>query len=167
MSKREQEVNYFYLLKHSLIALSLCTLAACATTEDQAASASDDAVSSGRDCISQSTIRDYQVLDDSNLIVTAGAKRKYHVELSRRAFGLRSNWQIGFKSPTGRACAGTGEVIVDDGFGRRESIRLSSVRLIHPDELDELLVRYGKKAPEFEQAAAQEEVEGAEVEELD
>ena len=160
-------MKLFTFLKQSFIVVSSCALLACATTEDPDLSGSDDVISSGRDCISQSTIRDYQVLDDSNLIVTAGAKRKYHVELSRRAFGLRSNWQIGFKSPTGRACAGTGEVIVDDGFGRRESIRLSSVREINPDELDELLVRYGRKAPEFEQAAAQEDVEGAEVEELD
>jgi hypothetical protein len=154
-------------IKQSFIILSSCTLVACASPGDSQESAADAVESRAHDCISQSTIRDYQVLDDSNLIVTAGAKRKYHVELSRRAFGLRSNWQIGFKSPTGRACAGTGEVIVDDGFGRRESIRLSSVREINPDELDELLVRYGRKAPEFEQAAAQEDVEGAEVEELD
>ena len=155
------------ILKQSVILFILCSLGACASSGDSYESAADPVSSRTHDCISQSTIRDYQVLDDSNLIVTAGAKRKYHVELSRRAFGLRSNWQIGFKSPTGRACAGTGEVIVDDGFGRRESIRLSSVREINPDELDELLVRYGRKAPEFEQAAAQEDVEGAEVEELD
>jgi hypothetical protein len=166
-AKVTQSVRFKTMLKQIVIIVSSCFLLACATSQDAAESGADDVVSSGHDCISQSTIRDYQVLDDSNLIVTAGAKRKYHVELSRRAFGLRSNWQIGFKSPTGRACAGTGEVIVDDGFGRRESIRLSSVRLISADELDELLVRYGKKVPEFEQAAAEEEVNGAEVEELD
>ena len=120
----------------------------------------------GRDCISQSSIRDYKVLDESNLIVSASAKRKYHVALSRRAHGLRSTWGIGFKSPTGRVCSSFSEVIFEDGF-RTEKIRITSVRELNEDELEYLLVAYGKKDPEFEQAPATEEVEGAEVEELD
>jgi hypothetical protein len=121
----------------------------------------------GHDCISQSTIRDYQVLDDRNLIVTAGAKRKYHVQLSRQAFGLRSNWKIGFRSPTGRICSGTGDVVVNDSFGSEETIRISSIKAVEPDELNALLVQFGKKVPEVERAPAQEKVKGAEVEELD
>jgi hypothetical protein len=155
------------ILKQSVILFILCSLGACASSGDSYESAADPVSSRAHDCISQSTIRDYQVLDDSNLIVTASAKRKYHIELSRRAFGLRSNWEIGFKSPAGRVCSGSGEVVVGDGFGRMESIRLASVRQVNPDELDELLVQFGKKDPEFEQAEAQEEVDGAEVEELD
>lgn len=155
------------VLKQYIIILSSCILVACASPGDSHEGANEAVSSRGHDCISQSTIRDYQVLDDSNLIVTAGAKRRYHLELSRRAFGLRSNWKIGFKSPTGRVCSGMGEVIVDDGFGRKESIHLSSVRMINTDELDDLLVRFGKKVPEIEQAAAEKEVNGAEVEELD
>ena len=41
------------------------------------------------DCISEGTIRNFQVLDESNLIVTAMGKRKYHLVLSRPAFGLQ------------------------------------------------------------------------------
>lgn len=121
----------------------------------------------GHDCISQSTIRDYQVLDDKNLVVTAGGKRKYHIQLSRKAFGLRSNWKIGFRSPTGRICSGTSDVVVDDSFGSKETIQISSIREVGPDELNVLLIQFGKKVPEVERAPTQEEVKGAEVEELD
>ena len=121
----------------------------------------------GRDCISQSSIRDYQILDDRNLIVRAGVKRYYHVELYRRAYGMRGSWSIGFKSFGGRVCGGSGDVVVADGFGRKESIGIRSIRELAAEERDELLVAFGKKEPEFEQTPEAEPVEGAEVEELD
>lgn len=155
------------LTKRLVIMLSSCALISISLPINAQDSAAKPADPPGRDCISQSSIRDYQVLDDSNLIVSAGGKRKYHVKLSRRAMGLRSNWQIGFKSPSGRICGGFGEVIVGDGFGRTETIRTTSIRQVDEDQLDELLVRFGKKDPDFEQTPAQEEVDGAEVEELD
>jgi hypothetical protein len=143
------------------------SLVACASSEDRYESAGDPVATRGHDCISQSTIRDYQVLDDRNLIVTAGAKRKYHVQLSRNAFGLRSNWKIGFRSPTGRICSGTGDVVVGDSFGSKETIQISSIKAFGPDELDALLVQFGKKVSEVERTPTQEEVNGAVVEELD
>jgi len=156
-----------HLLKQYLLIVTSCSLVACAAPGEPTEAAPYEGESRGRDCISQSTIRDYQVLDESNLIVTASVKRKYHLELSRRAFGLRSTWQIGFRSPVNRICTGSGELVVDDGFGRTDSIHIRSVRELGPDELDELLIRFGKKEPDFEQAPATEEVSGAEVEELD
>jgi hypothetical protein len=143
------------------------SLVACASSEDRYESAGDPVATRGHDCISQSTIRDYHVLDDRNLIVTAGAKRKYHVQLSRNAFGLRSNWKIGFRSPTGRICSGTGDVVVGDSFGSKETIQISSIKAFGPDELDALLVQFGKKVSEVERTPTQEEVKGAVVEELD
>lgn len=157
--------NKYYIKQYIIILFSLVLLG-CASSGDRYQSAGDPVESRSNDCILQSSIRDYQVLDDSNLIVTASGKRKYHVELTRRAFGLRSNWSIGFYSATGRVCSGFSEVIVDDGFGRKETIKLRSVREISPDELDALLVRFGKKEQEEQQAPAEETVEGAEVEEL-
>lgn len=162
---RKKPNNYF--IKQCAIAVSLCSLVACASSTDSQESAGDPEMVRGEDCISQRSIRDYQVLDDKNLIVSAGANRRYHVELSRRAIGLHSNWSIGFVSQTGRICADWGEVLVDDGFRRKETIRLSSIREIGPDELDALLVQFGKKEPENEQTTEPEDVEGAEVEELD
>jgi hypothetical protein len=153
-------------IKQLIIWFFSFVLLGCASSGDQYESAGDAVATRSNDCIFQSSIRDYRVLDDRNLIVTAGGKRKYHVELARRAYGMRSNWSIGFYSPTGRICSGFSEVIVDDGFGRKESIKLRSIKELSPDELDALLVRFGKKEPEEQQAPAEEKVEGAEVEEL-
>jgi hypothetical protein len=60
-----------------------------------------------------------------------------------------------------------GDVVVDDSFGDTETIRISSIKEIAADELNALLVQFGKKVPEVERAAAKEEVNGAVVEELD
>jgi len=122
--------------------------------------------SRGSDCISQMTVRDYRVLDDGNLIVSGSARRKYHVALSRRAFGLRSTWQIGFRSTSGRICAGFSDLIVDDGFGP-DRIRIASIRQLTPEEEEDLLIRFGKIESPNKQTAAPAEVESAEVEELD
>ena len=154
------------IIKQLVIIFSSTVLLACATTEEGSEGDAYVAESRRSDCISQGTVRDYRVLDDSNLIVTAAAKRKYHLALSRRAFGLRSTWQIGFKSTTGRICSGFSDIIVDDGFGP-ERIRITSIRRLTPEEEEDLLVRFGKKDPQHKQAPATEEVEGAEVEELD
>ena len=155
------------LIYQVLIVFFSSLLLACASSGDNYESAGDPVDQRGRDCIWQSSIRDYQVLDDRNLIVTASGKRRYHVELTRRAYGLRSNWKIGFRSPTGQVCAGSGEVIVEDGFNRLESIHISSVRQLNPDEIDDLLIRFGKKVPEEQEAPVEQEIKGAEVEELD
>ena len=155
-----------FIFQLSIVGIS-CTFVACATPTDDYESAGDPAPIRGNDCILQSSIRDYRILDDKNLIVSAGPGRKYHVELSRRAFGLRSNWSIGFVSPTGTVCRGSSEILVDDGFGRKETIMLSSVRRVSEDELDALLVQSGHKEPDIEQTVEPEEVEGAAVEELD
>ncbi|MDH3547274.1 MAG: DUF6491 family protein [Gammaproteobacteria bacterium] len=162
-------MNYFgkkTLLKHSIIVFISSILLSCAATEESAERDAYVAESSGTDCISQMSVRDYRVLDEANLIVSESVRRKYHVVLSRRAYGLRSTWQIGFRSPTGRICAGFSDLIVDDGFGPGR-IRIASIRQLTPEDEEDLLIRFGKIEPETEQTPATQEVEGAEVEELD
>jgi len=63
-------------------------------------------------------------------------------------------------------CAMSGDVVVNDGI-RPESYRIRSVRELSPEDLEALLIRFGKKKPEIEQTPATQEVDGAEVEELD
>ncbi|MDH3532000.1 MAG: DUF6491 family protein [Gammaproteobacteria bacterium] len=153
-------------IKHNVIVVFSCILAACAGT-DEAPDGDDYASASrGSDCISQMTVRDYRVLDDSNLIVSAAARRKYHVLLSRRAIGLRSTWQVGFQSRTGQICSGFSDLVVDDGFGP-DRIRIASIRRLTPEDEEDLLIRFGKIEPDTAQTPATEEVESAEVEELD
>ncbi len=159
------------VINHLLMLVSSSIVLACAGA-GPAPDEADLAEQSGRvNCISGGTVRDYTVLDDANLIVTAGAKRRYHVELQRRAFGLRSAWQIGFTSSTNRICAGFSEVLYNAGVGSfdadPEKIRIRSIRRLTPEEEDTLLIRSGKKEPEIEHTPVHEPVESAEVEELD
>lgn len=153
-------------LKQTVILFTLCTLCACGGGPETAAGDPPQATTGRSDCISTTTIRDYRVLDDANLVVTAQANQKYHVVLSRRAIGLRSSWKIGFRSTTGRICGRFDDILVDDGFGP-ERIRIAAIRQLTPEEYEELLVRSGKKEPTVEQTPATRDIESAEVEELD
>ena len=150
-------------LKQIFILFFSCALLACAGTDE----AREDRDSVRADCIYQPSVRGYTVLDESNLIVSASGRREYHVMLRRRAHGLRSSWGIAFGSPTGRICAKFGEVIFRGGPYDAESIRIASIRPLEAEDEEDLLVRFGKKEPEFEHAPEPLEVEGAEVEELD
>ena len=155
-----------YLLIPIVTLLISSSLSSCATTDSDLTQAANEERPRHNDCISQSSIRDYQVLDESNLIVTATARRKYHLVLSRRAYGLRSAWNLNFRSQTGRICAPFSEIIIDERLGI-ERIGIASIRRLYDDDLDDLLIRFGKKEPKIEQTAAPVKVEGAEVEELD
>jgi len=151
--------NFF---KQSLILLTSCALVGCA-----GAPVDGEQTSTRRsDCISQSSIRGYTVLDESNLIVEGSARRKYHVSLDRRAFGLKSTWAIGFKSSTNQVCARFSEMVFDGGF-YNESIRIAAIRRLTPEEEEILLIDFGKKEPEIETTPAPIEFPGAEIEELD
>ena len=153
-------------LKQLVIVVLSCCLLSCAATNEEPNEPEDGWETRGGDCISQMSIRDYQVLDESNLIVTGTARRKYHIVLSRRAFGLRSTWRIAFQSSSGRVCSAFSDLIVDDGMGV-DKIRIRSVRQLTPEEHDDLLVRFGKKEPDVEQTPEPVPIDGAEVEELD
>lgn len=154
------------VLKQIVIVTFSSLILACAAS-NQVADEDDYAANTrGSDCISQGTVRDYRVLDDSNLIVTAGVRRKYHIVLYRRAYGLRSTWQIGFNSPTGQICSGFSDLLVSDGLSPQR-IRIQTVTRLTPEDEEDLLIRFGKIEPAVEQTPAAEDVEGAAVEELD
>ena len=153
-------------MKQIFIILLSSSLLACASSEsDDDGRESGDAGRRG-DCIFESSIRGYTVLDESNLVVSASNRRNYHVVLTRRALGLDSSWGIAFDSPTGRVCGGFSEVVFRGHLGR-ESIRIDRVRSLSEEEHEDLLIRYGKKEPEIERQPAPVDVDGAEVEELD
>lgn len=154
------------MIKQLLIIISSCCLVACASTEQGATEEAEVADSTGSDCISNSTIRNYTILDNANLIVAQGASRKYHVELRRPAHGLRASRAIGFQSQSGLICGRFSEILIDDGLNTEE-IRISSIRRLTPESEEDLLIRFGKIEPEIEQTRQPETVEGAEVEELD
>lgn len=149
-------------LKQLIIAICLSTLAACAGTDERP----DGEPNRHYDCIHEPSIRGYQVLDEQNLIVEAG-RRFYHVTLSYRAQGLDSAWDISFDTPNSRVCQGFSEVRFRGPFDEREKVRIRAIREITPEEEEDLLIRFGKREPEIEQTPPPQEVEGADVEELD
>ena len=153
-------------MKQLFIIFFSCALVACAGSTDDGNALSDDRGSRGEDCIFESSIRGYTVLDESNLVVSASGRRNYHVALARAARGLRSSWGIVFDSPTSRVCSGFSEVIFEGHFDG-ESIRIRSIRELSDEEHEDILIRFGKKTPEIEHGPAPKEVKGAEVEELD
>ena len=186
------------IIKSIVIAVYSSILLACASSNETIETLTAEGGTRGQECISHATIRDYQVLDNQNLIVTANVSDKYHIVLRRKAYGLRSTDDIGFKSPTDRMCGNTGEIVYSDGLvgddrvgifagdrvgifvGRGDRVGsspiellggdrvgIASIRALNADTLDALLVSFGKKEPEFEQAEDAEDVEGAEVEGLD
>jgi len=154
------------LYKQLVIIACSSTLLACASPQSDSDSGDSEPTSHPSDCIFQSSIRGYTVLDESNLIVDASGRRTYHVVLRRRAYGLSSSWGIRFESPTGRICASFSEVIFE-GHMANESIRIESIRELAPEDHEYLLIQFGKKEPEIEQTPVPREVKGAEVEELD
>lgn len=153
-------------IKQLLILLTLSALASCAATSN---GTDEDGVADRprrSDCIHEPSIRGYRVLDEQNLIVEASGRRSYHVVLMRRAFGLRSSWGIVFDSPGSRVCEKFSEIIFEDHFDG-DSIRISKIYELTPEEEEDLLIRFGKKEPEIKQTPAPADVEGADVEELD
>jgi hypothetical protein len=152
-------------MKQILIILILSVLSACAGSEE----ARDDGEDRRRDCILQSSIRGYTVLDEQNLIVDASARKKYHVTLSRRAYGLRNSWTIGFydSSSAGRICSRFSEIVYSDGMTHKSRERIASIRQLTPEEEENLLIRFGLKEPEVTPVPVPQEVKGADIEELD
>ncbi len=152
-------------MKQIVVLLTSCLFAGCASTGDPIAADYDEPEPRGTDCILEGTIRDYRVLDGSNLVVSTTRKQKYHMRLSYSAMALSSAWGLGFSSRTGQICPGD-EVVVKNGFDA-DAVRIYSIRAIDETEYGHLLVRHGKKAPEQVTTPPDEDVAGAEVEELD
>ena len=151
-------------MKQIFIILFLSVLSACAGTEE----AADEGSSPRSDCIRHSTIRGYKVLDEQNLIIDASGRKTYHVRLSRPAYGLRGSWSIGFSESAGSVCARFGEIVFSDGmYTQKSRYRIESIRLLTPEEEEDLLIRYGLKEPEVKRMPVPQEVEGADIEELD
>ena len=152
-------------MKQLIISITSCCLVACAGISERPDTASDE-VSSGRnDCIHEPSIRGYTVLDEQNLIIEASGSRAYHVVLHRRAYDLKRSHGIWFKTTTSRVCAGFDSIEYEGSTV--DNNRIASIRELTKEDEEHLLIRYGKKEPEIKQTPAPQEVEGAEVEELD
>ena len=155
------------IIKQVVIAVISSSLLACASTNEASSDGESSVRSSRSNCILRSSIRGYTVLDESNLILDGAGRRKYHVGLQRRAYGLKSSQGISFDTSTMRICAKFDVLKYEGYFGGGDSVRIALIRELSPAEHEDLLIQFGKKEPEIEQTPAPQEVKGAEVEELD
>jgi len=154
------------MIKQSITLLISSGLLACASPDTSPDGLAGETSDGRPDCIFRSSIRGYNVLDESNLIIDSSGRNKYHVVLRRRAYEINSTWGIGFDSPGSRICADFSEVVVRGHMGN-ESIRIASIRELSQEEYEGLMIQFGKMEPEIEHAPAPREVKGADVEELD
>ena len=156
---------------------ALATLAAallltsCATAEGEGSAASRP----GRiarfphnvanaDCFFQNRIDNFQVLNESNLLVFDGRRRVYHVEISPPSMDLRHAYGIQFSSSTGRVCGNPGERLQVSG-GSFGAFPLAVTGVYRLDEVTQTAVRahFGQAVaqpppPEDEDAGAIEEL---------
>lgn len=139
-------------------------LIACAATGEQETVA-EDLDLRGSDCILIPTIRDYTPLSRDSLLIHASAKRSYYVRLLSPGFGLNSSFTLATRSRDDRLCPYGGDAIIFDEFPGGEA-RIQSISRVTPEQVETLLVRYGKKEPGDTRDPAPTEVKGAEVEEL-
>jgi hypothetical protein len=144
----------------------LCILTSCATTGDEAPAAVGDVDYNGSDCIWIRSIRDYTPLDDQTLLIWESSKRPYYVRLQQRSFEMRSAIGMSVDSRDDRLCPYGGDGLVFGSFDPRP-LGVRSISRITVEQADEFMVRYGKKDAGEPTTPAPQDVEGADVEELD
>ena len=115
------------------------------------------------DCFHQQRVDNFEVLNDSNLLVFDGRRRVYHVEVSPPSMDLRHAYGIQFSSTTGRVCGNPGERLqVRNGSFSRFPLSVNGVYRL--DEATQSAVRahFGQTTPlpppEDEDAEAVEEL---------
>ena len=154
-----------YLIKQVLIvfisSIALSAFAAAAEEEDPP----EDLDLRGSDCISIRLIRDYTPLSRDSLLIHASAKRSYFVTLFSPRFGMNSSFQLATRSRDDRLCPYGGDALIFGSFQGDEA-RIRSIKRLNPGQLEQVLIRYGKKEPADKPDPAPPEVKGAEVEEL-
>lgn len=129
----------FRAARLAALAAAFAAVGACAQSAATTRSSADD-------CFFASTLRDWRPLDDENLVLFGSGRTPYHVELFRPAMGLSFNVMIGVFDRDGRICPYGGDAIIVDG-AVPDRIPIRSIRRLTDDELDELYVQFGVRAP--------------------
>ena len=146
-------------------------LTSCATTDSEESAASRPGRiarfphnMANADCFFQNRIDNFEVLNETNLLVFDGRRRVYHVEISPPSMDLRHAYGIQFRSSTGRVCGNPGERLQISG-GSFGSFPLSVTGVYRLDAVTQTAVRvhFGQAVaqpplPEDEDAAAIEEL---------
>ncbi len=131
--------------------LALLWVVGCATPRDAAVEREDEVIESrpiSTDWVRIDQVRDFRVLDDSNLVLYAPTRRQaFHVELMPPCRGLRFSDTIALRGRMERLGGFAGDsVIIQPGL-LPQRCPVSSVRRLSETELTELLVRFEGEAP--------------------
>ena len=153
------------LIKHLLAVVISCGVLPVSATAEEQDRLPDDLDLNGSDCIWIRTIRDYTPLSRDSLLIHASGKRSYYVRLLTPSFGLKSSFQLGTRSRDGQLCPFGGDSLIFDDLPGGEA-RIQAISRLTPDQVEQILIRYGKKDPGDTEDPAPPKVKGAEVEEL-
>ena len=154
-------------IKQLFIVLLSSGMIACAGHGEPPKKGVSEGADDVTDCISVASVRDYRILDDANLIVSAHQQRHYQLLLVRPARSLRHADRLSFVGRGGRICSGSGQLIIRNGV-MVESVRVDSVFRISESGIASLMERRSGKAEAVRQTKAPaSDTTGAEVEELD
>ena len=132
-------------MKTLLLALPLAAIAACATSSNQA---QDDAafdralrMERTRDCMFQSTINNFNALDDRHVILYgAGRGNAYLAELTPGCFQIRSSATLGAVDGdnNGQICSYGRDSLAYRGLGRTETCRIIALEKLSENRLYQL-----------------------------
>lgn len=142
----------------TLLAAGTLLLTACATPAGDRGAASESRPIS-TDWVRTDQVRDFRVLDDSNLVLYAPSRRQaFHVELMPPCHGLRFADTIALRGRGGRLGGFAGDSVVVPRAGLSDRCPVSSVRRLSEAELAELIVRFDGEG-DGEPAAEETEIE--------
>ncbi len=153
------------LIKQTIAIVISCGILNVSAIAEEQDRLPDDLDLNGSDCISIRLIRDYTPLSRESLLIHASGKRSYYVRLLTPGFGLKSSFQLGTRSRDDMLCPYGGDSIIFDNLPGGE-VRIRAISRVTPDQLEQLLIRYGKLEPGDTEDPTPPEVKGAEVEEL-
>jgi len=126
------------LLLAVLTAVTCLWLSACAGSGGQTSN------SGPLDCIINRGIRDFDTLDDRNLIIYGIGRNAYHVVLATPSINLRGEFVIGIydSDNDGRICSIGGDAILIDG-PLSERIPIRRIEALDADDVEALKVEFG------------------------
>jgi hypothetical protein len=125
-------------------------LGACAST-NSSTSESSVVYQNFSDCFFSRTISDWRPLDSMNILVYAGGRQPYHVQLANPSQNLSFEDAIGFYDRDGRICPYGGDAVVVNGFVP-DRIPIASIRRLSEGELEALFAEFGIRRPEIIEA---------------
>jgi hypothetical protein len=125
--------------------MGLFGLAACAGTGGENTAGGDEQQGDTNRCLFARTINNFEVLDDSNLIVWAPSRRDpYKIEIMGICHNLKLANAIAFNTNS-LLCGYAGERLVFSDMGSKTTCPIATVSRLTTQQMNSLLVQYGKK----------------------